>query len=142
MEQYTDRVDTYKKVRVNTAHPGKIIVMLYDEMLRRIDFSIEKMDAGSRLLDEISASVLKAYDIVTELTASLDMEKGGEIATRLHALYEFFGTELIKANVKKNSMPLKSIRPLIAELRDSWHTISRSPDAAATEQVSGVDLSG
>ena len=44
----------------------------------------------------------KTQAIITELEVSLDMEKGGEIAKNLMALYVYFNEELMNAGINKN----------------------------------------
>lgn len=142
MERQSDCVSTYKQVRVSTAHPGKIVVMLYDETLKQIDLAIQKMGEGPRSIDAVNAAILKAHDVVTELAVSLDREKGGELATQLYSLYDFFCRQLIQANIKKDPGILRSIRLLIAELRESWHQISNTPVPQGANQFSAVDING
>lgn len=145
MERQSNYLNTYKQVRVNTAHPGKIVVMLYDELLRQTDLAAQKLREGVRSLDGANTAILKAHDIVTELMVSLDMQNGEDIATQLYNLYDFFGNQLIQANVKKDSSIIEAIRPMIAELRESWSRISHTsmPDQhAAAKQHSAVDING
>lgn len=142
MEQQSDGISTYKQVKVNTAQPGKIIVMLYDELLKQIDLATQRMGEGVGSLDMVNTAILKAHDIVTELTVSLDMEKGGEIATQLYNLYDFFGRQLIQSNVKKDPSILQSIRLLIAKLRDSWNEIASTPAPQSASHSFAVDING
>lgn len=142
MERQADHVNTYKQVKVNTAHPGKIIVMLYDEALKQIDVAIQKLGDGVESIDVASAAILKTHDIVTELAVSLDMDQGGEIAKKLYNLYDFFSRQLIQANVKKDADILRSVRIQIASLRESWHEIANTPMPQDTTQFSTVDING
>jgi len=142
VEEHIDHVDTYKKVRVNTAHPGKIIVMLYDEALKQINFSIEQLEEGAKSFDRVNSAILKAYDIITELSVALDMEKGGDIARQLRNLYDYFGAQLMQANIKKDAAILRGIQPLIADLRESWQKIMHVSPPHAEAQVSGIDIDG
>lgn len=116
-------VSAYKETSVKTASGGKMIIMLYDEAVRQIDKATKLLDSGSRKYDEISNSIIKAQDIVTELTVSLDFEQGGEIATSLYGLYRFFNNQLMDGNVNKDSAPLKDVRRLMSELRGAWAQI-------------------
>ena len=141
MEEHTDCIETYKKVRVNTAHPMKIVVMLYDEALKQIDIAVHALAVGVASYDKANNAMAKAKDIFTELTIALDMEQGGDIAKHLFRLYDFFGDQLSAANHQKKADPLEKIRPLVAELRESWAKIchEKPQDAVA---AGGVDISG
>ena len=48
------------------------------------------------------------------------MEKGGEIAQNLMALYIYFNKELLTASIKHDRSKLKFILNLLDQLRDSW----------------------
>ena len=137
-----DKIKAYRSVRINTATQGKMIVMLYDEIIRQIECAREELAARSRRYDKISAALVKARDVVTELMVSLDLDKGQEIAKSLFGLYQFFNSKLIEANVKKEAAPLDAIFPLITDLRASWDKISSVSVHAPELQKSGIDISG
>jgi flagellar protein FliS len=85
MAYSNNSVHAYRETRVKTASQGRIIVMLYDEALRQIDEAVGLLDTGTKQLDRVNNSVVKAQDIITELMVSLDMEQGGDIARNLFA---------------------------------------------------------
>lgn len=118
------RTETYRDTHVTTASPMQLIIMLYDECITTLQkaedaFNIE----GPDRFQEINNKVLHAQDIITELSISLDMEQGGEIADNLQRLYEFMVAHLSEANIKKTSQPIKEIRELMIELRDTWKQV-------------------
>ena len=152
MEQSSDHIQTYKKVRVNTAHPMKIIVMLYDEMLKQIDVAGAGLDGGVGKYGAVNAALGKCKEVLTELTAALDMKQGGDISRELYRIYGYFGDKVSQANIGKTKEPLMEIRPLIVDLRDSWVAVAQNseltdaagPGGAAVESAAdkGVDISG
>ena len=137
-----DHIKSYKEVRINTASQGKIIVMLYDEIIRQIECARDELAASSRKYDKINAALIKARDVVTELMVSLNFEKGDTLAKRLFSLYQFFNSKLIEANVKKEVEPLNEIYPLISGLRESWYKISTTAVVNPEVPSSGIDISG
>lgn len=141
MEKQSDYISTYRQVKVNTANPARIIVMLYDELVKQIDVAIRQIDENGGL-DVVNNAILKAHDIVTELMASLDMEKGGEIAKQLHDLYTFFCARLIQGNIKKDPEILRNTRALITELRASWKQISHTPSPQTADRLPTIDIHG
>jgi flagellar secretion chaperone FliS len=139
---YTNNsVHAYRETRVKTASQGRIIVMLYDEALRQIDEAVGLLDTGTKQLDRVNNSVVKAQDIITELMVSLDMEQGGDIARNLFRLYMFFNDRLMEGNVRKETKPLIEVRGLMASLRDAWREIENvaTPSPAVT---TGVNIAG
>jgi flagellar protein FliS len=51
---------------------------------------------------------------------ALNKEQGGEIAINLERLYLFFLDRLAEANITKDPEPMRQIRPLIEDLRNTW----------------------
>ena len=139
-------VNAYRQTRVKTAGQGQIIVMLYDEALRRIDQAHAALDDGARSFDVVNNAIGKAQEIVTELMASLDFEQGGELAENLFSLYSFFNRQLREANLKKSKQPLEALRPLMADLRDAWHRIASTPSSGegnnAPGEGGGINFAG
>ncbi len=141
-------VNAYRQTRVKTASQGQIIVMLYDEALRRIDQAHSALDDGPKSYDVVNSAVGKAQDIVTELMASLDFEQGGELAENLFSLYSFFNRQLREANLQKSKQPLEALRPLMADLREAWQRIaSSSPESSnagtgAPTEGGGINFAG
>jgi flagellar protein FliS len=129
-------VSAYKETAVRTASGGKIIIMLYDEAVKQLDSAVELIQTETRQLDQINNCILKAQDIITELMVSLDMDKGGEIATKLFGLYRFFNDQLMDGNIHKDIAPLKNVRDMMAELRTAWRQI------VDTTHVQGASTGG
>lgn len=137
-------VQAYRQTRVKTATQGQVIVMLYDEAVRRIDEAVSLLQQEPRPLDRINNAVVKAQAIVTELMVSLDLEQGGEIANNLLRLYLFFNGRLMDGNVQKDTGPLVEVRDLMASLRDAWKQIEQEPAGGQPVAMSrtGVNIAG
>ena len=133
-------INAYRQTRVKTASQGKLIVMLYDEAIRQIELATQLLGDGGISYDRVNDAIGKAQDIVTELTVSLDLENGGEIAQNLFRLYRFFNNQLVEANFKKDPQPLENVRSFLVDLRDAWKEVadkSYGPERTTT----GVNIS-
>jgi len=108
----------YQKVQVETADRGKLLLMLYDGALRFLKSAGKALHR--RDLEGANNSLLRAQDIVTELMASLDLEKGGELAETLFRLYDYIRTLLVEANIRKDVGPLEQVEGMLTELRETW----------------------
>lgn len=125
----SNQLNAYRETRVRTAGQGQMIVMLYDETVKQIDIAISLLDEGTLELDKVHNAIVKAQDCVTELTAGLDMEKGGELAETLYNLYRYFHRELMEANIAKDAERLRTVRRLVNELRSAWAQIANRQTA-------------
>lgn len=107
------------------ASPHQLIVMLFDGALRAIDTASIQMNEQD--IEGKGRSIGKAIDIVgSGLSASLDLERGGEIAANLHALYSYIVQRLTEANVGNEANKLDEARRLLAQMRDSWIAIGHA----------------
>lgn len=108
--------EAYKNTAIETASPGKLLLMLYDGAIRNLD------NARQAILDQDTVAshkhLLKAQDIILELMCTLNMEY--DIAKNLYALYDFMYRHLVQANVKKDPEMVVEVRELLAELRATW----------------------
>jgi flagellar protein FliS len=146
---YSNAISTYRETSIKTASQGQLIIMLYEEAVKNLDRALDLLsqDAGGKRnpgnIEKISKAILKAQEIVTELTVSLDFEQGGEIAKNLFSLYTWFNKELLEANIAHDIRRITSVRNQINELRSAWTEIAAksSPETAA-KVVTGVNIAG
>jgi flagellar protein FliS len=133
--------DAYRQVQIKTANQGRLILILYDGAIRAIEAALEALPARERRYDRVNAAIIKAQDVIGELMASLDFERGGEIARNLFALYLFMNRQLLEANLRKVPEPLEDVRRMLVELRGAWAQVAArlpSKDGA----TSRVDIAG
>lgn len=131
----------YKQTQVKTAGPGQLVVMLYDEAIRQLEYAVELLESKTKQLDKVNNSILKARDIITELMVSLDFEKGGDFSRTMFSLYLWFNDQLLEANLQKKSEPIKVIVRQMSEIRDAWVQILGKTKVNPGER-SGVNLAG
>lgn len=115
----------YKKQSITTMTPMEIVVKLYSETERQLNRAIYFIDQKN--YEDANKSLTKAQDIVNALRSVLDLDI--PISKNLDSLYEYFGREIIHANVKKDKTIIETILPMIAELRDAFTQISSMPKA-------------
>ena len=145
---YTQALNAYKETSVKTASQGALIVMLYEEVIKHIDAAIELVESDLKAdpskIEKANNRILKAQEIITELTASLNMDEGGEIAKNLMSLYTFFSGQLSQANFEKKSDKLIPVRDMLKELLAAWNEVATSPSAAENRgQVpQGINIAG
>ncbi|HBQ25186.1 MAG TPA: flagellar export chaperone FliS [Syntrophomonas sp.] len=108
--------DNYKKTTVETAAPGKLLLMLYDGAIRNIDNAKEAI--RQKDINMAHNQIIKAEDIVLELTASLNMDY--EVSNHLSRLYEYLHYQLVQANLEKDIQKLNEVREFLADLRNTW----------------------
>jgi flagellar protein FliS len=123
---YTDPKAAYLSTRatssVHDASPHKLIALLFDachESLAIAKGAIERKEVKKK-----ADAIKKAIEIVVRLQASLDFEKGGQVATRLDDLYTFCTNRLAMANALNDSTMIDEVYRVISELKQGWSEIS------------------
>ena len=146
---YTDAISSYRETRVKTASQGQLIIMLYEEAMKHLDRGLEllvvnngeKKNPGN--IEKITKSILKAQEIITELTVSLDFDQGGDIAKNLFSLYTWFNKELLEANISHDIHRITSVRNQLNELKSAWVEIAvKNSSEAAGKFATGVNIAG
>ncbi len=107
---------------VMSASPHQLIVMLFDGAIASIRAARIHMQAGN--VAEKGKSISKALDIVNNgLAASLDAERGGEVAERLASLYDYIVRLLLAANRHNDEQSLTQAETLLDDVASAWREI-------------------
>jgi len=132
MSNYSNYQNAYKKASVNTLDQTKLIIMLYDGAIKNASFAVEHMKSGQ--IEKVHDCLIKTKNIVTELMATLNMDRGGDIAKNLQSLYSYMFSQLIEANMNKKTEPVVIVIDLLKELRAAWTQInSKKKNDAKTQ---------
>ena len=138
-----DPGNVYREIQIKTANQIRLIVMLYDGAIKRINLSLDLFAQGHKRYDAINRNIIGAQDILSELMASLDFDKGGVLARNLFSLYSFMNRRLLEGNLKKDPAPLREVRKLLGDLREAWDEIStRKGLEENTVPTTGVNIAG
>jgi flagellar protein FliS len=121
---YSNQAAAYRQREVAAATPGRLLVMVYDHVLANL--ARATVAHNNKLLEARVEAIAKARDGVSELLATLDMEKGGAISVQLRALYAFVLNELVEAGMQFDDAKVARIAGMIRELRDAFATIVES----------------
>lgn len=108
----------YKTTSIQSASKEKLLLMMYEGAIRFIKKAIvacEQNDVAER-----GANIGRAYDIILELTNTLDHKVGGDIAKNLEQLYMFVIDQLTQANIKGDKKPLEEALKIIETLYSGW----------------------
>lgn len=115
----------YLEMKVQTATPEALVVMLYEGAIRFLKLAVNEM--AEKDWHEAHKNIIKAQNIVNELNISLDHTKGGEVADNLKRIYDYMNSRLIEANIKKDARPVNECVSLLNNLSTAWLQLSKSP---------------
>ena len=117
----------YFQTKVGTTDQGQLLLMLYDGALKFLQQARTKMIANDYAGKGILIS--KVIDIINELSASLNMDKGGSLAVNLNNLYLLCTARLLRANLKMDLESLDSVESILSGLRGAYAQIIETPEA-------------
>jgi flagellar protein FliS len=138
-----DPVQTYREIQIKTANQIRLIVMLYDGAIRHVNLALDLFAEGHRRYDAINGHLVAAQDILSELMASLDFERGGTLAKNLFSIYTFMNRQLLEGNLKKDPASLVEVKKLLIDLRDAWDEISTKKGLEGqAAPATGVNIAG
>ncbi|USD38621.1 MULTISPECIES: flagellar export chaperone FliS [Ferrimonas] len=115
----------YRQVSVDSqkaeASPHKVVQLL-------LGGSIDKLIQAKMAIDTNQVAkkgelMGRSMEIITHLKASLDHEKGGEIADNLASLYEYVLRRIAEANAGNDSAIVDEVVDLLKTVKEGWDAI-------------------
>ncbi len=108
---------TYQKTDILTADPKKLVIMCYEGTIYNL--KIAKAKYYAQEFEGKGKAIQNALDILNELRAALDFEKGGEIAKNLESLYAFWTQYIIKADLNRDLRALDRVAAMLEEIKSA-----------------------
>ncbi|MEO8620959.1 MAG: flagellar protein FliS [bacterium] len=119
----TSRVSTPTNQRLERDDPqgpsrNELVPNLYAALAAALQ-TMERAMVERNATDKANALVA-ANAVVFELIASIDFERGGELAPRLTALYSYFSSELLHIGRTGDRQPIGALMDMIGLLTERW----------------------
>jgi flagellar protein FliS len=118
---------SYIAEKTLAAEPLELVAMLYLKAITEIREA--RRHLAERNIVARSKAITKAYEVISELDASLNLEVGGDLAKRLRALYGYCMVRLLDANMQQADGPLAEVLGLLSTLSEGWQAIAKSDPA-------------
>jgi flagellar protein FliS len=122
----------YRVVRnhglVAEASPTRLVQIVFEHIISQLTIARGCMERinDNRPLKEVTAKVTavsKAMALIGQLNGTLDMERGGDVAQNLRALYVYALNRLTLANATNDPRLAGEVAGLIAEIKSGWDQI-------------------
>jgi flagellar protein FliS len=116
----------YLENMVANANPVRLVIMLYEKAINCLENALEvgdteDFDRQRSKYDDMG----RALEIISVLDASLDMEKGGEIAKNLREIYWSLMDELTYQMLKEDRERLERIIKILKDLKSAWEEVEK-----------------
>ena len=112
----------YKQQSINSMTSGELLLLLYDELVKRstlASLALDKQDWPT-----FEAALDRCIDIVDYLDETLDRQY--PISQDLARMYDYFTYELGRIKLGRNKGELDRLRPMLADMRDAFRTAEKS----------------
>lgn len=119
---YQNGYEQYKLQSVNTMTSGEMLLLLYDELLKRL--ARAQIALEDENYDLFNQSVQRSKEIVQYLNNTLNMNY--KISYELRRMYDFFLFELSRLQAGRKAAVIQELKPLVAELRDAFKEASKT----------------
>lgn len=107
--------------RVEGASPHQLIALLFEEALNTLDAM--GAAAARREVARVATAQARALSIVGGLQASLDIERGGELAQNLSDVYREASRLILAAGKSNEPLFAQQARTMLAEIASAWKAI-------------------
>ena len=114
--------EDYVQNDVTTNEPVELVCLLYSKAIERLHLARTRLEEGNSAA--CSEAIARAMEVVLELIGSLNMEKGGEVAQNLAALYLYVQEQLAKASTERTGEPIDSAVGVLTTLLEGWKECS------------------
>ena len=115
----------YKQQSINSMTPGELLMLLYDELVKRstlASLALEKKD-----WPQFEGALDRCIDIVNYLDETLDRKY--PISRDLSRMYDYFTYEMGRIKIGRNKTELERLRPMLADMRDAFRAVERAGSA-------------
>ena len=114
-------VMSYRSRRVETASPLQILVMLYQELLRRVELGALAIEEGDRVAS--TSHFHRAREVLSELVAALDPRGAEKLCADLGSIYAWSLAELVAAGRTGDALRARKVARALEPLMEGFRSI-------------------
>ncbi|MGD0492551.1 MAG: flagellar export chaperone FliS [Steroidobacteraceae bacterium] len=113
---------------VTDASPTRLVQIMYEQIVSELATAqgcMKRIKDNLPLPDVITKgkAMGKAVRLINQLNATLDMERGGEVAANLRSLYVYMLARLLLANASNDASIVGEISELVRKVKSGWDQI-------------------
>lgn len=121
---YENPYQKYKEEAVMTMTKGEMLLLLYDELLKRLtaaELTVKKQDYAA-----FNTHLGRAGEIIQYLRDTLNFDY--PISRQLYQMYDFFQVELGRIRASRNPEQIVEVKKLVQELREAFAEAEKKVD--------------
>jgi len=118
-----DARTAYHQGSTSSGSPIGLVVLLYEQAAKDVREALKALRAGN--IERRTFEINHALLVVGQLQATLDMDRGGEVAVNLDRFYNQVRSRLLQAQILASSEILEEQMNLLLSLRETWQEVER-----------------
>jgi len=122
MNPYANRLARYEDTAVQTSSPEKLLVLLYEGVIRFLRQAVTATQ--SRNIEQKRQSVDRAMAVIKHLQSKLDRHRGGIVAVDLDRLYVYITSLVMEGSTKLQVGPFEEAIKLLSTLLSGWEGLA------------------
>ncbi|HUX65978.1 MAG TPA: flagellar export chaperone FliS [Terriglobales bacterium] len=127
---------TYHRRALEGATPVGLIVLLYQAAVVSLRRGIAAMEAGD--IEVRTQALNRVLALVGELKASLNYDRGGEVALQFARFYQLADRLVMQASFQQDAQPLRDLLDPMVQIRDAWQQVDALPVGKQFDRSTGV----
>jgi flagellar protein FliS len=131
---------SYRKTQILTASPVELMLMLYEAAIAACEQARDRINA--RDYESSHVLLVRAENIVSELSAGLRRDVHPELVSNLARLLEFVFYRLFEANLSRGTRCIDEALMVLTTLRDGWREAAGQADDPAGDEAMGEPHGG
>jgi flagellar secretion chaperone FliS len=113
---------------VADASPTRLVQIVYEQVLAQLATAqgcMQRIENNMPVKEVIAKgkAMGRAIRLINQLNVTLDLERGGQIAENLRALYVYMLARLTMANASNNPLIVTEVSALVRKIKSGWDQI-------------------
>jgi len=123
----------YKGNQIEGAGPLGLVILTYDALNRALGRAQLAIESGD--FNQEGEHTGRALEAIIELSSSLNVEEGGDVAIGLARLYAYMVNTLTENMCSGSAKGVEEVMSLAQTLRDGWQELADQQAKKSTQQV-------
>lgn len=112
----------YKQQSINSMTPGELLLLLYDELVKRS--TLASIALNKKDWPTFEGAMDRCIDIVNYLDETLDHQY--PISRDLSRMYDFFTYQMGRIKIGRNRQELERLIPMLTDMRDAFRDAEKN----------------
>lgn len=112
----------YKQQSINSMTPGELLLLLYDELVKRS--TLASIALNKKDWPTFEGAMDRCIDIVNYLDETLDHQY--PISRDLSRMYDFFTYQMGRIKIGRNKQELERLIPMLTDMRDAFRDAEKN----------------